>query len=295
MAAMTVLHAPPACAQSVQPFTVPALVDPASSEHHTGKAVFEELVTPDLAATKQFYTGLLGWTYSDVTVGSIHYAQAWLDGHAIAGMVEHTVTPGQHRQPAWITFLSVPDVDAAVSVASAAGAKVLLQPRVVPGRGKEAIMADPQGAVFGVIASASGDPADAMSEEGEWIWSSLVTSDPDQAAGFYQKLCHYEVYELPETGTDLHLIFASDHFSRASANPLPARLPNARPHWLDFVRVADVDVAAAKVQSLGGQVLVAPHPDRHGGKIAVVADTTGAPFGLMEFNEVAPAAEGAPK
>jgi predicted enzyme related to lactoylglutathione lyase len=292
IATLCIANSPPANAQS---YALPALVEPASSEHHTGKPVFEELVTPDLAAAKQFYTNLFGWTYSDVTVGPVHYAQAWLDGRAVAGLVENRVTAGQHRQPAWITFMSVPDVDAAVQTATEHGAKVLLAPRVVTGRGKEAIMADPQGAVFGVIASDSGDPTDALSEPGEWIWSSLVTSDPDKAAGFYQTLFHYDVYELPESGPGMHLILASDNFSRASANPLPGRLPNARPHWLDFVRVSNVDQAAAKAQSLGGQVLVAPHPDRHGGKIAVVADDGGAPFGLMEYDDTAAAADGSPK
>jgi predicted enzyme related to lactoylglutathione lyase len=36
---------------------------------------------------------------------------------------------------------------------------------------------------------------------------------------------------------------------------------------------------------LGGRVLVAPHPDRHGGMVAVVADPAGAAVGLMEWTE----------
>jgi len=31
-------------------------------------------------------------------------------------------------------------------------------------------------------------------------------------------------------------------------------------------------------------VLVEPHADRHGGKVAVIADPTGAPVGLMEWS-----------
>jgi hypothetical protein len=33
------------------------------------------------------------------------------------------------------------------------------------------------------------------------------------------------------------------------------------------------------------RVLIWPHPDRHGGMVAVVADPTGAPFGLLESSE----------
>jgi hypothetical protein len=41
----------------------------------------------------------------------------------------------------------------------------------------------------------------------------------------------------------------------------------------------------AKVVALGGRVLVEPRIDRHGGKVAVVADPFGAPFGLLEWTE----------
>jgi hypothetical protein len=39
----------------------------------------------------------------------------------------------------------------------------------------------------------------------------------------------------------------------------------------------------ARVVALGGRVLVDPRVDRHGGKLTVVADPTGAPFGLIEW------------
>jgi hypothetical protein len=39
------------------------------------------------------------------------------------------------------------------------------------------------------------------------------------------------------------------------------------------------------VVALGGRVLVEPCLDRQGGKLAVVADPQGAPFGLLEWVE----------
>jgi predicted enzyme related to lactoylglutathione lyase len=49
--------------------------------------------------------------------------------------------------------------------------------------------------------------------------------------------------------------------------------------------VPDATAAVAKAVSLGGRELVAPFEDRHGGKIAVVADPLGAAIGLMEWVE----------
>ena len=82
-----------------------------------------------------------------------------------------------------------------------------------------------------------------------------------------------------------HLLFASEEYARASANSLPAQRQGEPPHWLNHVRVADVENAAAKVTALGGRVIVAPHLDRHGGKVALVADPQGAVFGLMDWLE----------
>jgi predicted enzyme related to lactoylglutathione lyase len=135
------------------PLQLPALVEPASQEHHVGKVIFVELVTPDLAAAKQFYAGLFGWTYRDIQVGGKAYAAAFLDGRPVAGLFHNAVLAGERRQPAWLTFVAVRDVDAAKTIALQHGAKVLFVPHCIPDRGCEAVFADPQGAVFAVLAS----------------------------------------------------------------------------------------------------------------------------------------------
>jgi predicted enzyme related to lactoylglutathione lyase len=265
------------------PLQLPALVEPASQEHHVGKITFVELVTPDLAAAKQFYGGLFGWAFQDAQTGTIEYSQASLGGFPVAGLIHKEAHPGEHRQPAWLSFISVRDVDAARDTAVQHGAKVLFPPHSIPERGREAVLADPQGAVFAILASSSGDPPDVLAAPGEWIWSSLITSDPGADAGFYQTLFDYEVFDLPADAGAQHLLLATDDYARASANTLPANHPNAHPHWLNFIRVDDAVKTAAKVVALGGRVLVEPHLDRHGGMVAVVADPQGAPFGLLEW------------
>ena len=75
------------------------------------------------------------------------------------------------------------DVDAATKVALQNAAKVLFEPHSIPDRGREAVFSDPQGAVFAVLDSSSGDTSDALATPGDWIWSLLITSDPDTAGG----------------------------------------------------------------------------------------------------------------
>lgn len=265
------------------PLRLPPIVQPASSEHHVGKIIFQELVTPDLAAAKRFYGGLLGWNFRDIETGGIKYAEAFMAGRPVAGMIQKDLPRGEQRTPAWLTFISVKDVDAAKSVAAANGAKVLLEPRLIPERGREAVFADPAGAVFAILASSAGDPPDLLAPPGQWVWSSLAVPDADREADFYQKLFGYEVFDLPSgaSGTE-HLLLATEQYARASVNQLPPG-SSASPHWLNFVRVKDAEAMAAKAVKLGGRVLIAARTDRHGGKLAIIADPQGAALGLMEW------------
>lgn len=279
------LYATFVTATMAAPFELPPLSDPASAEHHVGKVIWVDLVTPDLAASKRFYSGLFGWTFRDIHTADTDYAVALLDGRPVAGLFQRVISAGEKRQPAWLTFLAVHDVDAAKRTALEHGAKVVFEPKSYPQRGRQAVFADPQGAVFAVLASSSGDPPDFLAAPGEWIWSALLVHDPDTDAAFYQSLFGYDVFELPSDDSLKHVILSSDELARASVNSLPKDSSRRYPHWLNFVRVVDAVDAAAKAVALGGRVLVEPHVGRHGGKVALLADPAGAPFGLMEWSD----------
>jgi predicted enzyme related to lactoylglutathione lyase len=272
--------ATPAFAAQLQ---FPPIVEPPTEEHLVGKVIFQELVTPDLARAKQFYAGLLGWTFSDLEVGEMPYAEAMLGDRSVGGLFQRNLPSSEHRQSAWLTYFSVRDTDATVQTALQHGAKLLFGPRSFPDRGREAVLADPQGAVFAVLASSSGDPPDVLAQPGEWIWSSLMTRDPDTAAAFYQALFDYEVYPAPVEAGPEHLVLASQGYARASVNPPPAARPDLNPHWLNYVRVDDAAATSARAAALGGRILVAPRPTPRGGTIALVADPLGAPFGLLQW------------
>jgi predicted enzyme related to lactoylglutathione lyase len=266
------------------PFELPPLGTTGPAEHHTGKIIWADLVTPDLAAAEKFYSGLFGWTFKNIRAGDVDYAVAMFEGRPIAGLLQRPIPAGEHHQPAWLSFISVRDVDAALHVAVAHGAKGLSAARTYAGRGRQAVFADPSGAVVAMLASKSGDPPDFLAAPGEWIWSSLMTHDPAASAGFYKAVFGYDVFDLPSDDGAMHVILSSDDYARAGVNTLPSS-GRRHPHWLNFVRVIDAADACRQAAALGGRVLVEPHIDRHGGQLAVVADPTGAPIGLMEWSE----------
>jgi len=266
-------------------FQLPALNSPASDEHHPGKMVWADLTTPDLAAAEKFYGGLFGWTFQRIRAGEVNYAVAMLDGRPIGGMVEKPIPAGQHQQSAWLTFFATNDVEDGKKVAVSHGAKVLADIKSYPMRGRQCVFSDPEGAVFALLNSSSGDMPDYLPATGDWIWSSLHAKDAGAEAAFYQNLLGYDVFDLPSDDGLEHLILSTDNYARASANDLARGPARRRTHWLNFVRVENAAEITAKVVAMGGRVLVEPRVDRHGGMVAVVADPAGAPFGLMEWSE----------
>jgi predicted enzyme related to lactoylglutathione lyase len=280
-----VIFAAVSSAASAANFSLPALNTPASTEHHVGKVVWADLVTPDLSVAEKFYGGLFGWQFKAVQTGSSDYALALFDGRPIGGLIQKPVATGEHRQSAWLTFIAVRDVDMVKRTAVAHKAKLLVDSKSYEGRGRQAILADPEGAVFAIVASSSGDSPDYLAEPGEWIWSSLHAKDAGSEAAFYQDIFGYDVYDLATDDGLEHLILSTDDVARASANQHPDGTSQRHAHWLNYVRVNDANDTVSKAVLLGGKVLVQPHPDRHGGLVAVIADPAGAPFGVMEWSE----------
>ncbi len=115
---------------------------------------WNELVSPDTARSRDFYTGLLGWTTREMPMpgGGGTYTLFLENGSEIAGMM---APPNPETQaPVWFTYVAVDDVDAAAEKASALGGAVVRPPFDIPGYGRVAIIADPTGAAVGLFKAA---------------------------------------------------------------------------------------------------------------------------------------------
>lgn len=268
---------------------LPPINDPPTGIFQRGKLVWIDLLTVDLPAARRFYGALFGWTFTDFgdlgSKGRNAYSLAWLDGVPVAGLAEKAAAPEQKRKARWIAFMSVADVPAAVKSVVARGGRVFVAPRNVPARGELAVVLDPDGAPFGLINSASGDPPDALPAVGEWIWAIYQSPDASRAAAFFQDLGGYEVVEDDPLGQAPHFLLATGGYARASLVEISAERSGLRPDWLYFVRVGNLRDSLARVRELGGTVLMDPKPEVLDERLAVIADPTGAPLGLLEWDE----------
>jgi predicted enzyme related to lactoylglutathione lyase len=115
-----------------------------------GSLCWNELLTNDTEKAKDFYTKLFGWT-SKTDGGDTPYTE-WINGDDhIGGMMQIQPFMGP-IPPNWGIYIAVADCDGTVAKATSLGARTYVPPTDIPNVGRFAVLADPQGAVFNVIA-----------------------------------------------------------------------------------------------------------------------------------------------
>jgi predicted enzyme related to lactoylglutathione lyase len=260
---------------------LPPLTTVSGNPRIPGKFVWADLVTDDVVAARNFYSAMFGWTFSSMG----NYLIARNDGRPVAGVFQAEKPKDRpDARPRWFGYISVPNVERAQNEAIKAGGRFVAPPKEMPKRGEQAVFADPEGALCGVIRSSSGDPEDFLPEPGDWIWMQLMSRDGRKAADFYRRIAGYDIVENTNPAGLSDLILMSKGYARATVRTIRKDPEKVRPTWLPFVRVKSVTSAMADVNRLGGKVLLAPSPELFGGKLAVVADPTGAEVGVMEWS-----------
>ncbi len=161
----------------------------------------------------------------------------------------------------------------------------MVAPRTYAARGRQAVLTDPQGAPFAVIASFSGDAPDYLAENGTWIWSSLLTRDPEAGIAFYQNIFGYEVFDLQSDDGLQHAVLATDDFARARREHSASGRATPAIALAQFHSRRGRHGRGDPGRGLGGQCPRRTQGDRHGGKFAVIADPAGAPVGVMEWKD----------
>jgi uncharacterized protein len=247
-----------------------------------GKFVWFEHVSRDAKKAQKFYDEVLGWRVEPF--GDSDYDMI-LAGDTPDTMIGGYAKPTGGQQPHWISYVSVEDVDKAAKAAAANGGKVIQAPHDLPGVGRAARIADPQGAELFVFKNDAGDPADPPSTEPppprRFFWNELHTTDPAGALRFYEKVLGF-THKTMNTGPggDYHVLESRDGVGRGGVtHHLPKDVP---PHWLPYVEVDDPDATIARAKKLGARIPVAPEDIPGIGRFGVLEDPTGAVLAVMK-------------
>jgi predicted enzyme related to lactoylglutathione lyase len=113
-----------------------------------GALTWNELASPDPEASGSFYRDLFGWEVAGIEAPTGPY---WMikNGDANNGGIRTLEPPG--TPPHWLVYFAADDVDATLAKVEELGGSKVAGPFEI-GMGKIAIVQDPQGAMFALVA-----------------------------------------------------------------------------------------------------------------------------------------------
>ena len=121
---------------------------------------------------------------------------------------------------------------------------------------------------------------------GMFIWYELMTPDAAAAKAFYDAVVGWNIHarnSAPGGGMDYHMIGRTDGGFAGGLLALTAEMQSngARPGWLGYLHVADVDATAEAIAREGGSIQMPPQTTPGVGRMAMLADPQGAPIYVM--------------
>jgi uncharacterized protein len=117
---------------------------------------------------------------------------------------------------------------------------------------------------------------------GEFCWADLGVKDTAAAKKFYRGLFGWEVKELPMGENGLYSMLQVKGKEVCALYPMMPEQRKRKPMWLPFINVASVDRTAQKAQAAGASLCAGPMDVPDAGRMAVLADPTGAVFALWQ-------------
>ncbi len=265
-----------------------------------GRWVWYDLMTRDVPGSIAFYGKLAGWGTSSMDMGPGGMYTMFMNGDAAVGGVNAMGPEMPNVPPHWMGAVGVANVDDAARRAESLGGKVVTAPADIPGIGRWAVIADPQGAILSLYANIDGlPPGDFAPQLGQFSWHELMTPDQPGAMAFYSALFGWEAVGSMAMGADMgggeYLMYGH---AGAGAPPgmtgvpyggifamspeMTAQMPAS---WVFYVRVPSADAAADLLTSSGGSVFMPPMEVPGGGeRIAQGMDPHGAMIAVHSIN-----------
>jgi hypothetical protein len=244
--------------------------------NQNGHFVWYDLMSKDPKASEEFYTKVVGWSYQDFPMPDFTYRMIAHGENQLGGIVP--LEEADDIPSHWISYLNVPNVDETVKKAEELGGKSCVPPTDIPEVGRFAVVNDPQGGFFSPFT-----PKNEMKIPegmGTVAWRELITSDPVKAKDFYTKLVGWEPEDM-EVGPEKYVMFKVGDKSVAGMvnKPIPEG-ENARPYWIPYFTVADVDSACKTAGENGGKIQFEPTDIPDIGRFAILMDPQGATFAV---------------
>ena len=245
-----------------------------------GYFVWYELMTTDVAAAKRFYGNVVGWTTEDAAMPGMTYTLVKAADAQVAGLMplpKEAAAAGM--KPCWVGYVAVPDVDQAAKKVVSLGGRVMREPADIPGVGRFAVVADPQGVAFQVFkGTGTAQPVAVSMKPGHIGWHELHTGDGAKAFEFYRAMFGWTKdrdFEMGEMGTYHLFAIGGTAAGGMFKTPIPAKF------WMYYFAVDDIDAAFKRITDNGGKVMHGPTEVPGGAFIVQATDPQGAVFAVV--------------
>ncbi|MFI5617005.1 VOC family protein [Streptomyces sp. NPDC051567] len=247
-----------------------------------GAPCWVSLTARDLGAAQRFYGAVTGWTFRPDRLGEA-FSVAELDGVPVAGIGALAVDLA--LPVAWTPYFAVADADVAVDRVRERTGTIAVGPVSFSPGGRAALVADPDGAVFGIWEGAVFSDW-RVGEDRAPAWLELRTRNAFDAALFYGAVLEWATgrtggCEVSYEEDQVVLRRAGEAVARLDSGPVEAGAysPYTRPRWHVHFRVPRLGPAVEAALALGANTVSAVNENRTDRWVAL-RDPDGALFTL---------------
>jgi len=243
--------------------------------HDHGKFVWFELMTQDVDKATSFYPETLPWKVqpTEMQDGSV-YSMITVGETGVGGVL----SPPGKTPTAWVSYVSVENVDATAKAVVSAGGHLHREAFDVPGVGRIQPASDPHGAMFCLFRAESGDP-DPVEGLGSFHWNELWSEDPRASLAFYEQVLGY-THEEMEMPNGAYYVFKNGDEMRGGMLKAPSS--DVPTMWLPYVTVSDCDQALARAKKHGATVVAEPVDAEGVGRFGIFRDPLGGMIGVIK-------------
>jgi predicted enzyme related to lactoylglutathione lyase len=248
-----------------------------------GQFFWYDVMTTDTRAAARFYGDVVGWGIQKADADGKEYSIFTVNGQGVAGLMP---IPKEVRDqgvpPAWMGYVAVDDVDAAVEKLKREGGTLHKGPITVSGIIRFAVVSDPQGAGFLIAKGLSQEapPSLPTGAPGTIGWRELYAGEWQSAFDFYQRMFGWtkaEAHDMGPMGT--YQLFATGAEPAGGIMTRPPTVPC--PFWGYYFNVPAIDAAAERVKAAGGRVVNGPQEVPGPMYVIQCTDPQGAYFALV--------------
>jgi uncharacterized protein len=250
-----------------------------------GRFTWYDYFATDVDAAAKFYGAVVGWKTVPWGEGDKPYQMLSVGERGAGGIME---LPAQAKAmgapPHWVGYVIVADCDATAAKAAKLGGAVLAPPFDMPTIGRCAILADADGASFGIIQPETemGLPYDEEAAPPGFIgWNELMCADYTKSMAFFGELFGWVESDAMDMGGMIYQLFKLSGMEHATGGMMnrPAEMP--RSTFMHYIMVDEIDAAVGRVKAAGGTVNHGPMAVPSGTRIIICTDPQGGAFALM--------------